>query len=669
MPDFIADEPFYYNGLHIDTGEYLAQAPGAAELSRLAKGIDNPIPDLDALQERDNNVRGDQQHFGVKYGIDPKSLAQTGWGVIFASNDPNAEKWREALKDLLTHRRAEAGDRYVEYSADAKAAPKDGAPKFGIRYRPGMSASDFLSANGAGPGLCDPAVVPYYLLIVGDPECIPFEFQYQLDVQYGVGRIAFRTAQEYENYARSVVLAESPDFAAPKSLALFGPAADSMTRLSSNFLLSPLDSQFQLQPTDWDYRLYPADKSDRAQLSRLLGGADTPALLLTASHGIASGVADARRFDQNGALVCADWPGLVPTASPTANSSMAPMKRNYYFAGEDISADARLLGLVAFHFACFGAGTPVQSDLFDKRTQSYPRCSDRPFVSRLPQNLLSHPKGGALAVAGHIDTATDFTFRWDGVAAGPSGMYPSQVSGTYDSILRALMDGVPLGFAFEYFNNRYAEMSTLLSAALTRQRRRELISDAYIASYWRATYDARNFVVLGDPAVRLKTSKTSTRQSLTISASIATETAGAAPAAAAQPAEQPAGQAEYWLTDSDTVKQVRGMLGDLCVKIGDVLAKAYDNVTTVEVETYTAADTAKVKVTDGSFDGATLRAVSRIGLDGRAKACIPVDAGGKPDETLWKLHSEMVDRALTQRIEILKLVSSAASQMMGSVKL
>ncbi|HLK62212.1 MAG TPA: hypothetical protein VKU19_02145 [Bryobacteraceae bacterium] len=631
---------YIFNGIDADTGEYLAPPMGAAGVVRAAKSVRVDKEHLAELKARDQDVKTAGRHYGVKFGVDPKKLSETGWGVIFP---PGADAAREALQPLLKLRSNQAGARYHEYSgADA--------------YQAGMSSLDFLTRHDVGPGPADPDRMPYYLLIVGGPDVVPFDFQYQLDVQYAVGRICFDTLEGYANYARSVVLAESEDFAAPKTVALFGTAheKDISTQLSAQQLVAPLASKIGADPKGWTLRNYlPAD-STRQQLSALLGGADTPGLLFTATHGIGFPLKDGRQVGQQGALLCQDWSGGAALDAS--------------FTADQLADDATLLGLIAVHFACFGAGTPQITDFADRKTGMRGPIADQPFVSRLPQRMLSHPRGGALAVVGHIDRALACSFRWD----GPKD---PQVE-VYHSTLRALMDGYPVGAALEFMNMRYAELSTLVSQRLDNRDMKK-IDDRVLAGLWIANNDARNFVVIGDPAVRLKaTPEASQERRMTIRSTVTTAPPKSAPAplaaeAAPQSIEAPppsATETEYMLGfGSPDGAQLKDVLVGIFQKVGDTLAKAYQSLTTVEVTTY-VSNADGVQYEDGHFTGARLRAVSRISLDGKAQVCVPT-TDGKLDEALWKLHSDMVQQALSQRVEILKLAAGMASHLVAGIKL
>jgi hypothetical protein len=72
--------------------------------------------------------------------------------------------------------------------------------------------------------------------------------------------------------------------------------------------------------------------------------------------------------------------------------------------------------------------------------------------------------------------------------------------------MERLLEGQPLGAAMEYFDGRYAALSTELTSALENA----FLSppDPYdLAEMWTANNDARGYIVLGDPAVRLPESE------------------------------------------------------------------------------------------------------------------------------------------------------------------
>ena len=464
-------EQFYFNGINGATGEYGLPPMSGEELAKLIVG-EVPPENLSEL-----NYRYRQQgeaHFGVKEGVDPKKLDEAGWGVVFTHDaDPAV---RAALQPLLDLREEQAGDRFQVYEG------ADG-------YRPGEGKGAFLARHGVGPGPADPERVPYYLLLVGSPEAIPYRFQSQLDVQYAVGRIHFEAPEDYANYAGSVVATERRKLALERRVCFFGVAnsGDRATELSRQTLVAPLLDHFK-KKAGWQVEAFLDEAATKANLTRVLGGGETPALVFSASHGMEFPSGDSRQTPHQGALLCQDWPG------PAAWRGKGPMPQDFYFAGDDLTKDASLLGLLSFVFACYGGGTP-ELDNFSKQTfRDRIAKAPRPFLATLPRKMLSHPKGGALAVIGHVDRAWGYSFHWS--KAGPQ-------TAVFESALERLLDGHPVGSALEFFNERYAELSTVLSDELEEIGYKKKYDPYELAGMWTANNDARGYVIIGDPAVRL----------------------------------------------------------------------------------------------------------------------------------------------------------------------
>jgi hypothetical protein len=209
-------------------------------------------------------------------------------------------------------------------------------------------------------------------------------------VQYAVGRICFDTLEGYENYARSVIAAETGQAIRLRSAAFFGVAhpGDRATRISAEYLAAPLGEKFRESLGGLEVRLWLRQQATKAQLARLLGGDQTPALLFSATHGMGFPLDSPRLLPHQGALLCQDWPG------PLAWRGKGAIPQDFYFSGDDLAADVSLLGMFAFFFACYGAGTPLMDEFSRQAFRQPAPIAPYPFVARRPMKMLSQPRGG-----------------------------------------------------------------------------------------------------------------------------------------------------------------------------------------------------------------------------------------------------------------------------------
>lgn len=413
---------------------------------------------------------------------DATDLTQTGWGVLFASDaDPAIE---EALKPLIEWRQSQVGSEKLckVFRGNKGVMPKQTAGSWA--FAKGVTLVAPVSPRKG---------VPYYLMVVGSPERIPFEFQAQLDLQWAMGRLHFDNVEDYAAYAQHVVNYEKGLAPAQKREAAVWIPRNRLD-IATAMLAGTIGLDFQGQMDDvklgarqkFELKSYIGDgtgsagAATKARLSSILE-ADAPAVLFTGSHGAEFPIADpATQHLRQGALVTQEW------------TRGNPIDESNHFAGSDLSSNAKVHGMMAFLFACFGGGCPDKDTYYFENGAPIP-LTPEPLIGALPKALLSR---GALAVIAHVDRAFSYGFE-DAMGTPQSQLLRSP--------LEDLMKGKPVGLASDYLNLQWSSYASILGMALGGLLpQNPTPPSSLLANLYIARDDARNYIVLGDPAARLR---------------------------------------------------------------------------------------------------------------------------------------------------------------------
>ncbi len=471
-------------------------------LVNAATGKAEPPPPLENIAALTSDLPGadrriaNSTHLGTDYSVDdPNDLTQTGWAILFASDaDPAIQAQLQPLLDLRKQQ-VQDPSLFKIFSGNTGVLPGQGAASWAQQRGVALTAP------------VDPFQgVPYYLLIVGSPERISFEFQALLKMQWAVGRLYFDGVTDYGRYAQAVVQYESKSFtpAQRKNAAIW------VTRNNGDLataMLSGAICQDFLAPANqlgskgqFTLDAFTNEKATKAQFIDILRGklpGGSPAVIFTGSHGCNYYPDDpvTQRLMQ-GSMLSQEWtPGTPPVP---ANQISA----------DDIPADARLQGTVGFLFACYSGGCPAQNSYYFNSDGSSVTVAPAPFITRLPQALLAH---GMLAVIAHVDMA--FPFALLDVNGTPQ---PQAVR----TPLELLMRGKRTGLAADTLSIMWSARSSQLAlaqaqappaapaaapgAAPAASSPRPAAATSAIAQMTMARDDARNYIVLGDPATRLR---------------------------------------------------------------------------------------------------------------------------------------------------------------------
>ena len=458
-------------GVYADTGEFAPPMdPSQLQVLR-TQGIGGTLTKSDFKVK----ASSDEAHFGVVGGeAVGEDLSQSGWSVLYGLHVSDAIK-RE-LKPLLEHRKNGVNDEKLFKVFEGAGG-----------YQKEKSVKDWLTKHETSLQVVDPEKVPFYVLIVASPEDIPYEFQCELDLYYAVGRLWFNTAEEFGCYAKSVLDCEksAAHVATSRQLSLFCTSNqfDNATKDLFASLFDPLiqkkfgaRQKFELQATSGSAAT--KDALNNIFTGQAPGG--TPALMFAGSHGLLQPSGAKYQAETQGAIVCQDWPGK------------GPVGQDQCYAAWDLK-NPKVHGMVLFMLACYGGGWPA-FDSYRAPGAAPVRISPEPMMARLPQRLLGC-ENGALAVIGHVDQAWSYSYH------SSDGIPQSQ---SFRDVFLKLMNGLRLGNATDQFNLRCAGIAEELLQGIDSWRKGDgKFTKEQVLNLRVAHEDARNYVVHGDPAVRL----------------------------------------------------------------------------------------------------------------------------------------------------------------------
>lgn len=423
---------------------------------------------------------------------DPKCWADehVGYGVLLPESSHTAaqkavgDDAAEPVRRLLAHRPGTVMLRW-----DAELLPYKSLRRYYTDGTPPEKLRIGLSGFGTSR-----ARLPRYIVIIGGPESIPWQVQYDLGTRHAVGRLPL-SGTELNNYINALLTDwqdADVDAAAPLmwTVDLPGDITAEMRAVIANPLAAnltdPVLSGFQ--------HITDGEATCRALLDRLRS--TRPALVFTSSHGMTD-----------------------ITTERLAMTLGLPVDTNYRPVALD-DLDAAMPGGAIWHAqACCSAGsegpTSKYAGLLATNTTVATVVNSvaalGPTVAPAVQRLLGR-ESPVRAMIGHVEPTFDWTLR---VAETGQGLGYDITS----ALSTNLYGGQPIGYAFSDYRAGVGELHTQWHDAYERLAEGFTKFRPILTRLRLTALDRQSMVLLGDPTVTLPALSHSTPEQCPMSAS------------------------------------------------------------------------------------------------------------------------------------------------------
>ena len=420
--------------------------------------------------------------------IDPTKWQDpgVGWGIVLPDRDvPPKDKARaadapECIRTLLAERgkkyTAQGGATVLRYRSDLDTGLMRRYAADGTPSDPGLAG-----VRGVGP-----VAVPWYLLIIGSPEEIPWRFQYRLQLDAYVGRLDLDAAG-LERYVeallkdwsgstadRSKPLVWSVDYGVPDISRLMRRTIGD--RLAQAFLSDP-DGDF-----DMTGGVLSDEKATHAALADALAERH-PAFVATTSHGNTFPLDDSSAMGAQLGL-------LVDEARMVMNL-------------ETFTKSCSLHGAIWYAHACCSAGCEATSSFAGAATADSTLGRTLAALGKLgarsaplPKHLLGGPTP-ARAFVGHVEPTFDWTLRDNRNGQTTTAHVVEALYGRLH-----LAERPPIGYAMEAYHRGIGGLWRDYVDARDEQDEHVPGAEEKVKRMKLVASDREGIVLLGDPTVR-----------------------------------------------------------------------------------------------------------------------------------------------------------------------